>query len=130
MVSWHTALERELIRRFGGTPKRQPGVDGEIDGRPVEVRAAREDERFRLGKEVHRELVREDGSYIFHDDERGTRRVPADEVSDIMGRGKWYEDRGYPHRFVTEEEIYGPEPEPLLDDRDADPFDLDLSLDL
>lgn len=111
MGSWHSSLERELIERFGGEPKRQYGVDGEIDGRPVEVRAARKDDRYRLGREVHRELVEENGSYIFHDDERGVRRVPAREVDERLDRGEWYEDRGYPHKFTTVDEVFGPEPE-------------------
>lgn len=107
--SWHTKLERDLIKAFGGTPKKQYGVDGELaDGSPVEVRVARDDDRFRLGKDVHRELVAEGGSYIFDDIDDGLppRRVSAREVSDIMGPGKWYRDRDYPHRFVDVDDIF------------------------
>lgn len=107
--SWHTKMERELIERFGGEWHQQYGVDGELaDGSPVEVRVARDDDRFRIGQAVHRELVRGGGSYIFDKvgDGKPPRQVPASEVSTIMGRGKWYDDRDYPHKFVNVDDIF------------------------
>lgn len=108
MASWHTELEKRLIREFGGEPLEQFGPDGTLDGAPVEVRVAREDDRFRIGKDVHRELVREGGSYIFDDvgDRKPPRRVPAADVSDILGPGTWFRDRDYPHRFVDVDDIF------------------------
>lgn len=106
--SWHTRAEKRLIERFGGTWERGYGPDGEIDGRPVEVRVARDGDRFRIQEDVHRELVDERGSYIFDDVNDGLppRRVPATEVSDILGPGNWFDDRDYPHRFVDVDDIF------------------------
>lgn len=108
-LSWHTRRERDLIEGRGGTWHNSYGVDGELaDGSPVEVRVARKEDRFRLNQGVHRELVRDDGFYIFdkEGDGKPPRKVPADEVSDILGRGSWHSDRGYKHRFVGVDDIF------------------------
>ena len=106
--SWHTRMEKRLIEERGGTWERGYGVDGQIDGRPVEVRVAKEDDRFRLGEDVHRELVAEGGSYIFDDvnDNQPPKEVPADEVSGMLPAGDWYEDRDYPHKFLDVDDIF------------------------
>lgn len=120
-----------MIEERGGTWKQQYGVDGEINGRPVEARVAKKDDRFRLGKSVHQTLVREGGSYLFDKigDGKPPKRVPASEVDRKMGGGKWLEDRSYPHRFLPVDDVFGstggreptelergdpaPEPEPM-----------------
>jgi hypothetical protein len=107
--SWHTEMEKRLIEARGGEWHQQYGVDGELaDGSPVEVRVADEDNRFRLGKDVHRELVSKEGSYIFDvkGDGQPAREVPASEVSDMLGRGNWFDDRGYKRRFLDTGEIF------------------------
>lgn len=104
--SWHTRLERNLIESLGGNWEQGYGADGTLGGAPVEVRAARTDDRFRIGKDVHQELMREGGSYIFHDDRAGTEVMSASEVSALMGGGGWYEDRDYPHKFVETDEVW------------------------
>ena len=81
------------------------GYDGEINGRPVEVRSARRDDRYRIQKNVHKELIRKHGSYIFVKNGRSV-RVPAREVSDNIGRGKWFKDRKYPHKFLDVKKIF------------------------
>lgn len=108
MGSWHTQLEKDLIESFGGEWEQSFGVDGEIDGDPVEVRVAKNDDRFRLGKDVHRELVRNDGAYILDDvsDNKPPKKVPAVEVSDMIGGGPWFEDRDYPHKFLDVDDIF------------------------
>lgn len=107
MADWHTEMEKDLIDEFGGTPHKSYGPDGEIDGEPVEVRVAKKGDRFRLNRDTHEELVRNDGSYIFDKVGDGIppKEVEADEVADIMGRGEWASDRGYEHRFVDVDEI-------------------------
>jgi hypothetical protein len=107
--SWHTRLEKDLIKEFGGTPHTSYGVDGELaDGTPVEVRVSKNDDRFRIGKSVHKELVRKDGAYLFDDvtDNQPARKVSAGEESDLIGRGKWFKDRDWPHKFVDREDIF------------------------
>jgi hypothetical protein len=107
MTDWHTQLEKELIREFGGTPRESFGPDGTMpDGRPVEVRVAATDDRFRLNRETHQELLEEDGSYIFDDvnDDLPPQEVHADNVDAHLG-DDWYSDRGYMHQFVAVDEI-------------------------
>lgn len=108
MRSWHTAAERRLVRLFGGEPHVGYGPDGQIDGRPVEVRVNRQDDRFRLGQDVHETLMAEGGSYIFDamGDGRPPAMVPAAEVDTMLGPN-WYRDRGYPHQFVDNQDIFG-----------------------
>ena len=68
---------------------------------------ARKEDRFRLNRDTHEELVREGGSYIFDDvdDGKPPTRVSADRVGDILGRGSWHSDRGYEHRFVDVDDV-------------------------
>jgi len=103
---WHTRQERKVIKKYNGKPRVSYGYDGTIRGRPVEVRSCRKDNRYRIQKNTHRELVRRGGSYIFCAGSR-TKRVPARKVSAMLGRGKWYKDRKYPHRFIRKKEIFG-----------------------
>ena len=105
-MNWHTKQEREVIRKHGGKPLIKYGYDGVIDGKPVEVRSVRKDHRYRIQKDVHQTLVRRKGSYIFCKGNK-TKKVPAKSVSRMMGKGHWYKDRDYPHRFVTDEDVWG-----------------------
>jgi hypothetical protein len=108
MSEWHTDLEQELIRDRGGTPTESFGPDGTLDGAPVEVRVAKTEDRFRVNKETHQELVAEDGSYIFDDveDNQPPEVVEADRVDDMLGSEDWHSDRGYMHRFVDVDSIF------------------------
>lgn len=111
MALWHTEAEKRLLRLFGGEwAGNVDGADGTIDGRPAEVRVARDDDRFRIQRDVHRELVEERGSYVFDvlGDGRPPKRVPATEVTGLMPAGEWYEDRDYPHKFVDTEDVFPP----------------------
>lgn len=107
MADWHTELEKELIEQFGGEPTESFGPDGTLGGDPVEVRGAKKDDRFRLNRDTHQELVDEGGSYIFDDVTDGLppKQVPADDVDDLLG-GDWHSDRGYEHQFVGVDEIF------------------------
>lgn len=107
---WYTREEKELLEEFGGEWEQGMGVDGEVNGRPAEVRVAREDDRFRIGKDVHRELVEEDGVYLFDKigDGRPAKQVSAEAVQEMTENEPWLEDRDYPHRFVEVEEVFPP----------------------
>jgi hypothetical protein len=107
-TDWHTKLEKELIQDFGGTPTESFGPDGTMpDGDPVEVRAAKTEDRFRLNHDTHDELLEEDGTYIFDDVTDGLppQEVSADAVDDHLG-DDWHSDRGYEHQFVDVDEIF------------------------
>lgn len=108
MPDWHTELEKELIKESGGTPTESFGPDGTIDGDPVEVRLAKKEERFRLNRDTHEELMENDGTYIFDDvsDNQPPRKVEAETVDDKLGRGSWHSDRGYEHRFLPVDDIF------------------------
>lgn len=101
----HTTEERRVIRKYGGTPLHKYGYDGRINGRPVEVRSTRKDDRYRIQKDVHRYLVSHRGCYIFVRNGR-TKKVSASKVSKLMHGKHWYKDRKYPHKFVTEKQIF------------------------
>jgi hypothetical protein len=106
--SWHTKLEKRLIKQFGGEPTESYGPDGTIGGRPVEVRGAKKEDRFRLNRSTHQELLEERGSYIFDDltDNQPPRRVSARRVDSMLGSGDWHSDRGYEHRFLDVDRIF------------------------
>jgi len=107
-MDWHTELEKDLIREFGGTPRESFGPDGVIDGDPVEVRGAKKDDRFRLNRDTHQELLANDGTYIFDDvtDNQPPRQVEAERVDDLLGEGSWHSDRGYEHRFLPVDDVF------------------------
>jgi len=81
-ILWHTRAEINAIKKYGGRYLLQNGFDGIVNGRPVEVRAIRDkkETRFRLQRNVHNDLLRGGGSYIFIDARNGRkkyRRVSA-----------------------------------------------------
>jgi len=83
------------------------GADGMLRSHPVEVRSQRRDSRYRIQRNTHREMVRKRGSYLFVDRSERTRRIPARRVSSMVGRGPWYKDRTYPHKFVRRSQVWG-----------------------
>ena len=105
--SWHTKRERELLTKFGCKVSKGYGYDGEYKGKPVEVRSQRKDKRFRIQKDTHRELVKKDGYYIFDSPNQDPVMVKARDVDKMLPKGDWYKDRRYPHKFLTEKDIWG-----------------------
>ena len=103
---WHTRLERKIIKKYGGEPLIKYGYDGLINNKPVEVRAVKKDDRFRIQKNVHKELIRKKGGYIFINENGESRRRSAKDVSRKLGGGKWYKDRKYPHKFLDVDEVF------------------------
>lgn len=98
---WHTAQEKQLIRRFGGTPLKKYGTDGVLpDGTPLEVRCAKRDKRFRIQKDVHETMIRDGGHYIFSAPGRRPVMVAAGHVDKLLNAGPWLKDRTYPHKFL------------------------------
>ena len=104
-MKWHTKEEKRIIRQLGGVPLTKYGYDGKLNGQPVEVRSARKDNRYRIQKDTHQHLVQNEGSYIFV---RGSKakRVSAKRVSEMIGKGKWYKDRKYPHKFARVRQVF------------------------
>ena len=104
--SWHTNRERRLITSFGGKIRKGYGYDGIIKGKPIEVRSARKDNRFRIQENTHKELVRKGGSYIFDAPGHRPKKVSASRVSKMLPNGEWYKDRKYPHKFIRKKQIW------------------------
>jgi hypothetical protein len=107
-ADWHTRMEKELIRDFGGTPKEQFGPDGSIGGEPTEVRLAKTEDRFRINQDTHQTLMEESGTYIFDDvnDNQPPKQVPAERVDDKLPDGDFHSDRGYMHKFLDVDSIF------------------------
>lgn len=106
-MNWHTALERFLIDYFGGTPLVKYGYDGVIfDNRPVEVRVCRKDTRYRIQKDVHRDLIQKGGYYIFHTPGVAPLLFTAKQVNDMLKPGPWFKDRGYSHKFLKVRDVF------------------------
>ena len=101
-TDWHTKLEKELIQDFGGTPTESFGPDGTMpDGDPVEVRAAKTEDRFRLNHDTHDALLEEGGTYIFDDvnDNQPPQAGSADLVHGLL-QSSWPPARGASHPFA------------------------------
>ena len=106
MKEWHTKQEKRIIERYGGTHLSKSGYDGKIGRKLVEVRSVRKDNRFRIQQDVHRVLVRNKGYYIFVNKHGRSKKVPAVRVSKLIGVGKWFEDRNYPHKFLKVNQVF------------------------
>jgi len=107
MADWHTETEKDLIEQFGGKPTESFGADGTIGGKPTEVRLAKQEDRFRLNKDTHQQLMQNNGSYIFDDVEDGLppKQVSAETVDEDL-EDDWHSDRGYMHQFLDVDEIF------------------------
>lgn len=103
--SWHTNRERELIAKFGGSVKKGYGFDGFIGNAPVEVRSAKKDQRFRIQKDVHQKLLSRSGFYILDSPDHKPVLIKALDLDKLLPSGAWYEDRDYPHKFVSVDQI-------------------------
>jgi hypothetical protein len=103
----HTSIEKQLIESFGGEPSESFGPDGTINGAPTEVRLAKKEDRFRLNKDTHSELVANEGTYIFDDleDNQPPRQVSADTVDEMLD-DDFHSDRGYMHQFLEVDSFF------------------------
>jgi hypothetical protein len=97
----HTEIEKEIITDFGGTPTESFGADGTLNDAPVEVRTAAEDDRFRINKETHQDLMENDGHYIFDEvtDDKPPNKVDAETVDERLS-DDFHSDRGFMHQFI------------------------------
>ncbi len=103
---WHTRIEQKVIKKYGGKPLVKQGYDGMLKGKPVEVRAVKKDNRYRIQQDVHRHLIANDGKYIFVNKHGQSKMIPAKAVSRKLDNGKWFKDRKYPHKFLGVEDVF------------------------
>ena len=105
MVNWHTKNERAIVQKLKGKPNGK-GADATLaNGKPFEVHEARSTNRFRIGKEVHLDLVKRKGFYVFKQG-RKTKRMAATAVTKLMAPGRWWTDRKYPYKFVYTHDVF------------------------
>lgn len=103
---WQPKSEKTIINKLNGKHKpTKNSFDGKIKGKPVEVKEVRKDYRFRINKDNHNYLVRNNGQYIFRC--RGKNKIlSAKKVSGLIRSGNWYKDRKYPHKFINKNKIF------------------------
>ena len=89
-----------IIEALGAT-KRPRGVDAvDKDGVIFEIReSTKSSALFRLQRDVHLELCRSGGYYIF---KKGSKfvKINANEVTDLIKDKKWSSDRTYPYKHL------------------------------
>ena len=77
------------------------GPDGvDKDGVPFEIRESRRTPKYRLQKDVHEELCRRNGYYLFKRGKTIT-KVDANDVTLLLKKGGWNRDRTYPYKFLS-----------------------------
>lgn len=88
--------------------KRQGRGADAIDqkGLPFEIRESRLTPKFRLQKDVHDELCRRGGYYLFKRGEEITKMFARD-VDKLLKKGKWNRDRKYAYKFLHCKDLTG-----------------------
>lgn len=104
-------VERAAVRSAGGIPNKQlKGPDGRsiLFNRPIEVKYASKDFRFRVNRIDHEQMLRENGLYIFKLEDGRTRKMTAQQVNSLLRYG-WLHDRApqYDHSFVFVKDVFG-----------------------
>ena len=76
------------------------GPDGvDKDGVPFEIRESRRTPKYRLQKDVHEELCRRNGYYLFKRGKTIT-KVDANDITPLLKKGRFNRDRTYPYKFL------------------------------
>jgi hypothetical protein len=98
------------VEAYGGTSNRVlNGPDGHTNGfvqRPIEVKYANKDHRFRVGKRDHLRMLAENGIYIFVNGQGEQRKMTAQQANSLLAYG-WLQDRNYPHSFIFVKDVFG-----------------------
>lgn len=107
-------VERAAVRSVGGTPNKiLNGPDGQTNGilrRPIEVKYANKDFRFRVGETDHKEMLQKDGLYVFVNS-RGEKRQMSARDADRLLRYGWLSDQrsngqNYRHSFIHVSDVF------------------------
>ena len=104
-------VERSAVRQAGGIPNKQlKGPDGHsiLFNRPIEVKYANKDTRFRVNRIDHEQMLREHGLYIFKLEDGRTRQMSAQQADSLLAYG-WMHDRhpNYDHSFIFVKSVFG-----------------------
>lgn len=106
-------VERSAVRAAGGVPNKQlNGPDGRsiIFNRPLEVKFADKDFRFRVNQKDHEQMLRENGTYIFKLADGRTRKMTAQQANSLLAY-KWLSDQrpggnNYYHSFIMVKDVF------------------------
>ena len=109
-------IERAVVRSVGGTPNHQLlGPDGHTNGviqRPIEVKEATKDFRYRVGFANHKKMLEEGGIYVFVAPNGARKQMSAREADSLLAYG-WLSDQrkaggtDYLHSFIFVKDIFG-----------------------
>jgi hypothetical protein len=106
--------ERAAVRSVGGTSNmRLNGPDGHTNGilhRPIEVKYANKDFRYRVGETDHNLMLRQDGLYVFIN-ARGEKKQMSARDADRLIRYGWLSDKrsngqDYRHSFIFVNDVF------------------------
>lgn len=103
-------VERRAVRMAGGHVNKQlNGPDGRsiLFNKPIEVKYASKDHRFRVNRIDHEQMLRENGTYIFiHGNSK--RQMSAQQANSLLAYG-WLHDRhpNYDHSFIFVKDVFG-----------------------
>ena len=81
-------------KRLGRGPD---GVDQ--SGVLFEIRESRRTSKYRLQKDVHEELCKRNGYYLFKRGKTIT-KVDANDITPLLKKGRFNRDRTYPYKFL------------------------------
>ena len=107
-------VERSAVEAYGGTSNRiLNGPDGHTNGflpRPIEVKYANKDHRFRVGKRDHLRMLAENGIYIFVDEYGHQVKMPAAQADSLIAYN-WLSDKrdnnqNYEHSFIFKKDVF------------------------
>jgi len=106
--------ERAIVRSLGGTPNiRLKGPDGYTNGiisRPIEVKYADKDFRFRVNRDAHLQQLREDGIYVFKLADGRSEQMSARDADRLL-KYNWLNDKrpggnNYPHSYIFVRDVF------------------------
>ena len=69
------------------------------NGVPFEIRESRRTSKYRLQKDVHEQLCKRNGYYLFKRGKTIT-KVDANDITPLLKKGPYNRDRTYPYKFL------------------------------
>jgi hypothetical protein len=107
-------VERAAVRSIGGTPNTKlNGPDGRTNGiisRPIEIKYADKDARFRVSKSNHLQMLRQDGIYVFKLEDGRSQQMSARDADRLL-KYDWLSDKrsngqNYEHSFIFKSDVF------------------------
>ena len=117
---WNNNLKEKVIKKYFGRlinhrGYNRFGYDAIIHNCPAEIRPVRKGNRYRIEQKAHRQLCRDQGVYVFVNQQMDSRKLTGHQVSELIGKNKWLSDgkkakgnrpRLYPHKFLYAVQVF------------------------